>query len=100
LFSRPSPRRSTGSLRDEVSLYPTSRSFTTAAPTIRFQFAPTLHDGLLAAEVSASGITVCELLPSAACLEYRTYSLSRDDAFQSTFASNWSVRSVAAVVPR
>src|SRR5881628_2183974 len=100
LLSWPRPRRSSGSLRLSLLLYPASRSFTTAAPMIRFQLAPTLHDGLFDADVNARGMTVCELLPSAVCREYRTYTLSRVETFQSTFASNWSVRSVAAVVPR
>ena len=46
------------------------------------------------------GMAVCEVPDSEVCFEYRTYSLSLDDAFQSTFTSNWSTSSFDAVVPR
>src|SRR6185295_16969105 len=100
LLSVPRPSGSIGSLRLSFLLYPASRSFTTAAPMIRFQLAATLHDGLSAEDTNTSGITVWELLAAAVCRENRTYILSRVETFQSTFASYWSVRSVAAVVPR
>src|SRR5438552_3238998 len=55
LFSFPSPRRSSGSLRLSDLLYPTSRSFTIAAPMIRFQLAPRLQDGAQVAEPALYG---------------------------------------------